>query len=81
MRNMESSNGYVLVCPKKALINCKWINVNEFTEQSVDTSFLKMLNEPFIDPVVFWSLIGKVAIMWGTAYVIRQILNLVQFRR
>lgn len=81
---------YVKVCPQPRNRNCEWVDTTELfadlaTQQvTLDVSNMSLttaLNEPVIETNVFWAFIGFVALMFCTGHIIRQILNLVQWRR
>ncbi len=60
-------------------ISCEWVDIKELTGASALRQAL--VDEEFLTTQEFWALVALVAVTWATAHVIRQILNLVQFRR
>lgn len=69
---------YIFSCPSENFSsNCEWVDINELASANTSSFF----NATFIDSETFWSYITLVAVYWATAFVIRQILNQVQFRR
>ncbi len=72
---------YLYVCNQYGY-NCSLVSIEDLRSElggSVDIG--SMLNQTVIESEVFWAFIGSVAFLWAIAHVIRQILNVVNFKR
>lgn len=72
---MSLENKYLLICDSQSLNDCTFTNAQDLT------SFSQALNTEVITVADFWQMITMVAVTWAIAHLIRQALNLVQWRR
>lgn len=61
---------------------CHYVSAQDFlAENAGNTQLDTVLSNVVISNTDFWSYIGLVAVSWAVAHIIRQMLNLVNWRR
>lgn len=61
--------------------HCSYVAVEDFLEMGNMASASSVLNEEVMTHSDFWMLVTMVAVTWAIAHLIRQLLNLVNWRR
>ncbi len=78
------ANGFVLVCKDANYYFCDWVSLGDLSNKlalSNSNKNIDLINQYFISQSDYWNLIGSVVLCWATGFVIRQLINQVQYRR